>query len=205
MRSDRLAYRQPSHAGHAPDPNVSQVLLKLTIAYKAETNVVDIVPQAKRLRLSLNMPFAQLDDPGGIARNVAGVGRWGHGEVEFGVASSDGPLTREPVTPLLRMRLAWTGFLYSSMTIETTYTAARDQLKALMDRVVEDREVVMVRRRQGGDVALVAADELEGLLETAHLLRSPRNAARLLAALERAQSDTLPALRLEDLEAQLEA
>jgi antitoxin YefM len=101
--------------------------------------------------------------------------------------------------------LVWTDFLYSSMTIETTYTAARDQLKSLMDRVVEDREVVMVRRRQGGDVALVAADELEGLLETAHLLRSPRNAARLLSALERARGDSLPALRLEDLEAQLEA
>ena len=77
--------------------------------------------------------------------------------------------------------------------------------QSLMDRVVEDREVVMVRRRQGGDVALVAADELEGLLETAHLLRSPRNAARLHAALERARGDSLPALRLEDLEAQLEA
>jgi uncharacterized protein with ParB-like and HNH nuclease domain len=46
----------------ALDPNVSQEVLKLTIAYKAETNVVDIVPQAKRLRLSLNMPFAELDD-----------------------------------------------------------------------------------------------------------------------------------------------
>ncbi len=90
------------------------------------------------------------------------------------------------------------------MTIETTYTAARDQLKTLMDRVVEDREVVMVRRRQGGDVALVAADELEGLLETAHLLRSPRNAARLLSALERARSEVLPALRLEELDARLE-
>jgi antitoxin YefM len=77
--------------------------------------------------------------------------------------------------------------------------------QSLMDRVVEDREVVMVRRRQGGDVALVAADELEGLLETAHLLRSPRNAARLLSALERARGDSLPALRLEDLEAQLKA
>ena len=77
--------------------------------------------------------------------------------------------------------------------------------QSLMDPVVEDREVVMVRRRQGGDVALVAADELEGLLETAHLLRSPRNAARLLSALERARGDSLPALRLEDLEAQLEA
>jgi len=77
--------------------------------------------------------------------------------------------------------------------------------QSLMDRVVEDREVVMVRRRQGGDVALMAADELEGLLETAHLLRSPRNAARLLSALERARGDSLPALRLEDLEAQLKA
>ena len=74
-------------AARALDPNVSQEVLKLTIAYKAETNVVDIVPQAKRLRLSLNMPFAELDDPRGIAKNVAGVGRWGNGEVEFGVAS----------------------------------------------------------------------------------------------------------------------
>ncbi|MFZ9752501.1 MAG: type II toxin-antitoxin system Phd/YefM family antitoxin [Cyanobium sp.] len=90
------------------------------------------------------------------------------------------------------------------MTIETTYTAAHDQLKALMDRVVEDREVVMVRCRHGGDVALVAADELKGLLETAHLLRSPRNAARLLAALERAQAETPPARPLEELEAWLE-
>jgi antitoxin YefM len=98
----------------------------------------------------------------------------------------------------------WTDFLYSSITIETTYTAARNQLKTLMDRVVEDREVVMVRRRHGGDVALIAADELEGLLETAHLLRSPRNAARLLSALECARGDSLPALRLADLEAQLE-
>ncbi len=91
------------------------------------------------------------------------------------------------------------------MAIETTYTAARDQLKALMDKVVDDREVVLVRRRQGGDVAMVAAEELEGLLETAHLLRSPRNATRLLKALERANSDSLPPLRLVDLEAQLEA
>jgi prevent-host-death family protein len=60
-----------------------------------------------------------------------------------------------------------TDFLYNrTMTIETTYSEAREQLKALMDRVVEDREVVVVRRRNGGDVALVAAEELEGLLET---------------------------------------
>ena len=72
-----------------------------------------------------------------------------------------------------------------------------------MDRVVANREVVMVRRRQGGDVALVAADELEGLLETVHLLRSPRNAARLLSALERAGGEALLCHSLEDLEARL--
>ena len=71
--------------------------------------------------------------------------------------------------------------------------------------MVDDREVVLVRRRKGGDVAMVAAEELEGLLETVHLLRSPRNAARLIKALERAQSDSLPPLRLVDLQAQLEA
>ena len=71
----------------ALDPNVSQEVLKLYIAYKAETNFVDIVPQAKRLRLSLNMPFAELDDPRGLAKNVAGVGRWGNGEVELGISS----------------------------------------------------------------------------------------------------------------------
>jgi predicted transport protein len=60
-------------------------LRRLSIAYKAETNFVDIVPQTKRLRLSLNMPFAELDDPRGLAKNVAGLGRWGNGEVELRV------------------------------------------------------------------------------------------------------------------------
>jgi len=69
---------------------------------------------------------------------------------------------------------------------------------------VQDREVVVVRRRKGGDVALVAADELEGLLETAHLLRSPANAERLLRALNRAQEQTLPSTDLDELEAQLQ-
>jgi predicted transport protein len=62
-------------------------VLKLYIAYKAETNFVDIVPQAKRLRLSLNMPFAELNDPKNLAKNVAGIGRWGNGEVELGISS----------------------------------------------------------------------------------------------------------------------
>ena len=71
----------------ALDPNITQEVLKLYIAYKAETNFVDIVPQAKRLRLSLNMPFPELDDPKGLTKNVTGIGRWGNGDVELGVAS----------------------------------------------------------------------------------------------------------------------
>jgi antitoxin YefM len=73
------------------------------------------------------------------------------------------------------------------MAIVKTYTQARANLKALLDEVVDNREAVIIRRRKGGDVALIAADELSGLLETVHLLRSPNNARRLLEALERAQ------------------
>jgi antitoxin YefM len=90
------------------------------------------------------------------------------------------------------------------VAIETTYSQAREGLKGLMDRAVQDREVVMVRRRKGGDVALVAADELAGLLETAHLLRSPANAERLLAALSRAREQSLDPINLTDLVSSLE-
>ena len=86
------------------------------------------------------------------------------------------------------------------MTVETTYSQAREQLKSLMDRAVEDREVVLVRRRSGGDVALIAADELRSLLETAHLMRSPRNAQRLLGALARARGERIAPTSLKDLE-----
>ncbi|HET7291012.1 MAG TPA: type II toxin-antitoxin system prevent-host-death family antitoxin [Vicinamibacteria bacterium] len=72
------------------------------------------------------------------------------------------------------------------MAIETTYTAARQGLARLLDRVTDDREVVLIGRRGRPKAALVAADELSSLLETAHLLRSPRNAQRLLSALRRA-------------------
>ncbi|NMG69289.1 type II toxin-antitoxin system Phd/YefM family antitoxin [Parazoarcus communis] len=87
------------------------------------------------------------------------------------------------------------------MTIETTYSQAREQLKTLMDRAVDDREVVVVRRRSGGAVAMIAADELQSLMETAHLLRSPHNAERLLAALARARAGELAPTAIEMLEA----
>jgi len=85
------------------------------------------------------------------------------------------------------------------MPIETTYSAARANLASLLDSASDDRDIVIIRRRGRGDVALIAVDELEGLLETAHLLRSPENARRLLSALERAQSGAEPPRSLEEL------
>ena len=85
------------------------------------------------------------------------------------------------------------------MTIETTYSQARGQLKSLMDRAVDDREIVLVRRRSGDAVAMIAADELQSLMETAHLLRSPKNAERLLIALARARAGDIAPTTVDDL------
>lgn len=70
--------------------------------------------------------------------------------------------------------------------LQTTYTDARANFAGLCDKAVDNREIVLIKRRKGSSVALIAADELESLVETAHLMRSPKNAQRLLSALERA-------------------
>jgi antitoxin YefM len=70
--------------------------------------------------------------------------------------------------------------------METTYTQLRDKLASVLDRVTAEQEVVIVRRKGSGDVALIPADELTSIMETAYLLRSPKNASRLLRAFRRA-------------------
>jgi antitoxin YefM len=87
---------------------------------------------------------------------------------------------------------------------EMTYTFARAHLAQLCDQVVDDREAIIIKRRNGRDVALVAAEELSAMEETLHLLSSPENARRLLEALERAgrnegDSETVEELRRETL------
>src|SRR5690554_1463540 len=72
----------------ALDPSVTEEVLKLYVAFKAESNFVDVVPQKSRLRLSLNLPFHELNDPKGIARDVTNLGRWGNGDVEIGFSDS---------------------------------------------------------------------------------------------------------------------
>lgn len=83
--------------------------------------------------------------------------------------------------------------------IETTYTNLRQSLASVLDRVANDHEVVIVRRKGDKTVAMVPADELAGLIETAHLLRSPKNARRLLTALRRAAAGKGKPGRLDKL------
>ncbi|PKO20663.1 MAG: prevent-host-death protein [Chloroflexi bacterium HGW-Chloroflexi-1] len=85
------------------------------------------------------------------------------------------------------------------MTYQTTYSQARAGLATLCNRAENDREVILIQRRGREDVALIAASELASLMETAHLLRSPANAERLLAALARARARTAPPGTVEEL------
>jgi antitoxin YefM len=86
------------------------------------------------------------------------------------------------------------------MPIETTYTQARENLAALWDEVAANHEIVIIHRRGAKDIALIEAGELRSVIETVHLLRSPRNAQRLLTALNRAlarEGRTMPIERLD--------
>jgi antitoxin YefM len=85
------------------------------------------------------------------------------------------------------------------LAIQTTYTSARANLAKLMDDVTDHNEVVIIQRRGAEAVALISAAELTGLLETAHLLRSPKNAERLLTALREARTQAAGPRTVEDL------
>ena len=85
------------------------------------------------------------------------------------------------------------------MIIHTTYTQARTKFATLCDTVTNNREVVIIQRRGAEDVALVSAAELDSLMETAHLLRSPKNAERLLRALARARGETIATQSVAEL------
>ncbi|WP_099225050.1 DUF262 and DUF1524 domain-containing protein [Listeria costaricensis] len=64
-------------------PDVKREFKKLYVAYKLDTNFVDIVFQKQRLRISVNMKFSEVIDPNGICRDITGLGRWGNGDVEL--------------------------------------------------------------------------------------------------------------------------
>ncbi len=71
------------------DDCVVEEFLKKYVAYKAETNFVDINPKATRLRLILNMKFSELHDPKEVATDVTNKGRWGNGDIQVDIKSAD--------------------------------------------------------------------------------------------------------------------
>jgi antitoxin YefM len=85
------------------------------------------------------------------------------------------------------------------MALETTYTHLRANLASMLDQVAADNEIVIVRRKGAKAVALVPGEEVAGYIETAHLLRAPRNARRLLAALRRAEKGQGKVMSVEEL------
>ena len=70
----------------------------------------------------------------------------------------------------------------------------------LLDEVTQNQEVVVISRRKAEDVAMISASELRSILEIHHLLRSPKNAERLLTALSRAQTEKVPSQSIESLQ-----
>ncbi len=96
----------------------------------------------------------------------------------------------------LNLSTKYSAYLYSSnvhmrysrlpVPIQTTYTNARANLAKLLDEVSNNHETIIITRRGAEDVVLISAAELSSLAETVHLLRSPKNAERLLTALHRA-------------------
>jgi antitoxin YefM len=93
-------------------------------------------------------------------------------------------------------------FTGKGMTGSVSYSHAREHLAEIWNEVEDTRDAAVIQRRGHEDMALIPADELASLRETAYLLRSPANAARLLAALARARgktgkSQSLAALRIE--------
>jgi antitoxin YefM len=89
------------------------------------------------------------------------------------------------------------------MATKTSYSHARQNLAKLWDNVEDSREAAVIQRRGHEDMALLPADELASLQETAYLLRSPRNAARLLRALIRARRGRGRRLHLDVLRREL--
>ncbi len=89
------------------------------------------------------------------------------------------------------------------MIVETSYAQTTPNLNLLLDRVVNDREIIYIKSQSGENVALIAADELQSLLETMHLLRSPKNAERLLNAISRARTNVEDSQTSDDLRKEL--
>jgi antitoxin YefM len=89
------------------------------------------------------------------------------------------------------------------MATKATYSRARQNLASIWNDIESSREPAILERRGHEDMALLPAEELSSLQETAHLLRSPKNAVRLLTALARSYEETTEPVDLELLMTEL--
>jgi antitoxin YefM len=89
------------------------------------------------------------------------------------------------------------------MSRQVTYSYARQNLAEVLNEAEEGQAPIIITRRDHEDVAVIPATELRSLEETAHLLRSPKNAQRLLSALKRALEDSVEPETTKQLRAEL--
>jgi antitoxin YefM len=90
------------------------------------------------------------------------------------------------------------------LSYETTSpTEARSNFFKLLEQVVENHQVFIIHRREGENVALISESDLQSLVETVYLLRSPANARRLLDAIEESRSGKIPPQTPEELKREL--
>ena len=89
------------------------------------------------------------------------------------------------------------------MANDISYSQARSSLASIWDEIIENREEVVLHRRGKEDISLIPTAELRSLRETLHLLRSPRNAARLLAAIDRSEQGVVEPKSIEQLSAEV--
>ena len=102
--------------------------------------------------------------------------------------------------------------MYSNymFAISSSYINARQNLATLLDRIEQENAIALITRKGHKDIAVLPADELSSILESLHLLRSPKNAKRLFAALEESverdnlSDEMIPSQKLEELIEQIE-
>ena len=124
---------------------------------------------------------------------------------EKGPFGPDSGMTNDECPALFSsVRLVQKSGTVHRVATETSYSDARQHLAALLDRAVDDRETIIITRRNGARVALLAADELASYEEAAYLLRSPPNARRLLDALRESLADEVVPFDFAELRARLE-
>ena len=89
------------------------------------------------------------------------------------------------------------------LTRKTTYSQRITNLESILEEVVEGGQIIVIERKDGKNVALIAEEELSSLLESVYLLRSPENAKRLFRALEWSESEVEESQTIEELKEEL--